>query len=397
MLGRLKKALVPLAVLAAGIGVVVVLNATKPPPEVAAEPPKAINVYTELAQRVTSQLSVETTGEVRATVRSELVAQVAGRVVQVSDEFVEGGRFEPGETLVTIEDTDYRASFNEAEARVAAAEVDLETALADADVARKQLQGVKNPSALALKKPQVSRARAALEAAKANLSLAQTNLDRTRIALPYAGRLRTKSVDLGEFVGPGTVLASAFGTDRVEIRLPLTDAQLGALGVPIGYIAPPGQGLPVSLTTVVAGEYYSWNGRVERLDAAVDEQTRVIYATAVVENPYDLGRNGTAMPLAVGLFVEAAIAGRVVNDAIRIPVAGLRAGNRVFVLSEQGRLDIRDVAVIHSSASDVFLASGVTAGEAVITSAIRNPIPGMSLEPITMERVAGGAGEVVAN
>ena len=163
MLGRLKKALLPLAVLAAGIGVVVVLNATKPPPEVAAEPPKAINVYTELAQRVTSQLSVETTGEVRATVRSELVAQVAGRVVQVSDEFVEGGRFDPGETLVTIEDTDYRASFNEAEARVAAAEVDLETALADADVARKQLQGVKNPSALALKKPQVSRARAALE------------------------------------------------------------------------------------------------------------------------------------------------------------------------------------------------------------------------------------------
>ena len=160
MLGRLKKALLPLAVLAAGIGVVVVLNATKPPPEVAAEPPKAINVYTELAQRVTSQLSVETTGEVRATVRSELVAQVAGRVVQVSDEFVEGGRFDPGETLVTIEDTDYRASFNEAEARVAAAEVDLETALADADVARKQLQGVKNPSALALKKPQVSRARA---------------------------------------------------------------------------------------------------------------------------------------------------------------------------------------------------------------------------------------------
>ena len=123
MLGRLKKALLPLAVLAVGIGVVVVLNATKPPPEVAAEPPKAINVYTELAQRVTSQLSVETTGEVRATVRSELVAQVAGRVVQVSDEFVEGGRFEPGETLVTIEDTDYRASFNEAEARVAAAEV----------------------------------------------------------------------------------------------------------------------------------------------------------------------------------------------------------------------------------------------------------------------------------
>ncbi len=397
MFARVKKAVVPLAVLATGIGVVVLLNATKPEPEVAAEPPRAINVYTQLAELVTSQLAVETTGEVRATVRSELVAQVAGRVIQVSDEFVEGGRFAPGETLVTIEDTDYRAALNEAQARVAAAQVDLETALADADVAGKQLQGVANPSALALKKPQVTRARAALEAAKASLSLAETNLSRTRIALPYAGRLRSTAVDLGEFVGPGTVLASAFGTDRVEIRLPLTDGQLGALGVPIGFIAPPGQGLPVTLTATVAGSYHSWSGRVERLDAAIDQQTRVVYATAVVENPYDLSASRLSMPLAVGLFVEASVAGRVVSDAIRIPSAGLRAGDRVFVLSERGRLDIRDVDVIHSSASEVLLASGVAPGEAVITSAIRNPIPGMALEPISLETAVGGAGEVLAN
>ena len=397
MFARVKKAVVPLAVLATGIGVVVLLNATKPEPEVAAEPPRAINVYTQLAELVTSQLAVETTGEVRATVRSELVAQVAGRVIQVSDEFVEGGRFAPGETLVTIEDTDYRAALNEAQARVAAAQVDLETALADADVAGKQLQGVANPSALALKKPQVTRARAALEAAKASLSLAETNLSRTRIALPYAGRLRSTAVDLGEFVGPGTVLASAFGTDRVEIRLPLTDGQLGALGVPIGFIAPPGQGLPVTLTATVAGSYHSWSGRVERLDAAIDQQTRVVYATAVVENPYDLSVSLLSMPLAVGLFVEASVAGRVVSDAIRIPSAGLRAGDRVFVLSERGRLDIRDVDVIHSSASEVLLASGVAPGEAVITSAIRNPIPGMALEPISLETAVGGAGEVLAN
>ena len=397
MFARVKKAVVPLAVLATGIGVVVLLNATKPEPEVAAEPPRAINVYTQLAELVTSQLAVETTGEVRATVRSELVAQVAGRVIQVSDEFVEGGRFAPGETLVTIEDTDYRAALNEAQARVAAAQVDLETALADADVAGKQLQGVANPSALALKKPQVTRARAALEAAKASLSLAETNLSRTRIALPYAGRLRSTAVDLGEFVGPGTVLASAFGTDRVEIRLPLTDGQLGALGVPIGFIVPPGQGLPVTLTATVAGSYHSWSGRVERLDAAIDQQTRVVYATAVVENPYDLSASRLSMPLAVGLFVEASVAGRVVSDAIRIPSAGLRAGDRVFVLSERGRLDIRDVDVIHSSASEVLLASGVAPGEAVITSAIRNPIPGMALEPISLETAVGGAGEVLAN
>ena len=397
MLARLKKALLPLGVLSLGAVAAVLLNATKPTPEVTSETPRPLSVHTTPAERRASQLVVSTTGEVRATVQSDLVAQVAGRVVAVSDEFVEGGRFSAGETLVTIEDTDYRMAFNEAEARVAAAQVDLETALADADVARKQLAGVANPSALALKKPQVSRARSALEAAEAGLALAQTNLERTRIALPYTGRLMRTAVDLGEYVGPGSVLATAFGTDRVEIRLPMTDEQLGALGVPIGFVAPEEGGLPVDFTATVAGELHHWSGRVERLDAAIDPDTRVVYATAVVEDPYrDVAETGE-MPLAVGLFVEAAVSGRIVESAIRIPSDGLRAGDRVFVLTDDGLLDIRDVDVIHSNVAETILASGVLAGEEVITSAIRNPIPGMALEPIGTEVALGGAGETLAN
>ncbi|MBT3458130.1 MAG: efflux RND transporter periplasmic adaptor subunit, partial [Halieaceae bacterium] len=324
----------------------------------------------------------QTNGDVRATLRSDLVAQVAGRIIEVSDEFVEGGRFLAGETLLRIEDTDYQAALNEAEARVAAAKVDLETAHADADVARKQLAGVEKPSPLALKKPQVTRAQLALEAAQSGLSLAKTNLERTKITLPYAGRLRGTSVDLGEYVGPGKVLASAFGTDRVEVRLPLTDNQLGALGVPIGYRAPSGGGLAVDLTAKVAGEQRLWTGRVERLDAAIDPETRVIYATAVVNKPYDLTEAPAQMPLAVGLFVEAAIAGRILTDTIAISSDGLRAGDRVFILDANGQLEIRAVEVIHSNTRETFLAGGIAEGEAVIISAIRNPIPGMALEPI---------------
>ena len=152
MMSRVKKVLIPLLVLLGGIGIVALLNATKPKPDVAMEAPRPIRVHTQAAVVATNQLTVHTTGDVRATLRSDLVAQVAGRIIQVSDEFVEGGRFLAGETLLTIEDTDYRAALNEAEARVAAAEVDLETAFADADVARQQLAGVDKPSALALKK-----------------------------------------------------------------------------------------------------------------------------------------------------------------------------------------------------------------------------------------------------
>ena len=96
-------------------------------------------------------------------------------------------------------------------------------------------------------------------------------------------------------------------------------------------------------------------------------------------------------------FVEAAVSGRIVESAIRIPSDGLRAGDRVFVLTDDGLLDIRDVDVIHSNVAETILASGVLAGEEVITSAIRNPIPGMALEPIGTEVALGGAGETLAN
>jgi RND family efflux transporter MFP subunit len=385
MRSRVKRVLVPLLVLLSGVGIVVLLDVTAPKPEIAIEAPRPIRVHTQAAAVATNQLTVQTNGDVRATLRSDLVAQVAGRIIEVSDEFVEGGRFLAGETLLRIEDTDYQAALNEAEARVAAAKVDLETAYADADVARQQLVGVDKPSPLALKKPQVTRAQLALEAAQSGLSLAKTNLERTKIALPYAGRLRSTSVDLGEYVGPGKVLASAFGTDRVEVRLPLTDNQLGALGVPIGYRAPSGEGLAVDLTAKVAGEQRLWTGRVERLDAAIDPETRVIYATAVVNKPYDLTEAPAQMPLAVGLFVEAAIAGRILTDTIAISSDGLRAGDRVFILDANGQLEIRAVEVIYSNTRETFLAGGIAEGEAVIISAIRNPIPGMALEPINAE------------
>ena len=385
MRSRVKRVLVPLLVLLSGVTIVVLLDVTAPKPEIAIEAPRPIRVHTQAAAVATNQLTVQTNGDVRATLRSDLVAQVAGRITEVSDEFVEGGRFLAGETLLRIEDTDYQAALNEAEARVAAAKVDLETAYADADVARQQLAGVDKPSPLALKKPQVTRAQLALEAAQSGLSLAKTNLERTKIALPYAGRLRSTSVDLGEYVGPGKVLASAFGTDRVEVRLPLTDKQLGALGVPIGYRAPSGEGLAVDLTAKVAGEQRLWTGRVERLDAAIDPETRVIYATAVVNKPYDLTEAPAQMPLAVGLFVEAAIAGRILTDTIAISSDGLRAGDRVFILDANGQLEIRAVEVIYSNTRETFLAGGIAEGEAVIISAIRNPIPGMALEPINAE------------
>ncbi len=377
----IKRALGPLLVMALGLGGYAALHATAPQPDKTPADARPISVHTARVSSETVVLDVISQGEVRAATEMDLVAQVGGRISWVSPEFTEGGRIEPGEPLLQIEDTDYRLSLHEAQAQVAAAEVGVQQALADADVARKQLRNDPNASDLALKRPQVAEARANLLAAQARLEQAELNLQRTRITLPFDGRLLSTQADVGQYVSPGSVLGRAFSTARVEIRLALSDAQLASLDLPIGYSAAPGTERPVMLSARVAGREHRWQGRLLRLEAAMDPDTRMLYAMAEVEDPYGSGASPQGMPLAVGLFVDAVIGGRTVEQALVIPPEALRAGDKVHVIDD-GVLATRSVGVLHRSEDQVVLAHGLQPGEEVIISAIRNPIPGMALVAI---------------
>jgi RND family efflux transporter MFP subunit len=379
------KIIAPLAVIAISAGAYVLLQISRPEPEKNEEGPRPTKVYTTSVQQHSTTLEVITQGEVRSRTEIDLVSQVGGRVVSVSPEFVEGGRVRPGEALLQIEDTDYRLALSQAKAQLAEAELAVQQALADQDVARKQLRNDPTASDLALKKPQVTRARAQREAARAGLEQAQLDLQRTSITLPFEGRVASTLVHIGQFIAPGTVLGKVFGTELVEIRLPLNNAQLASLGLPIGYIAETGEGLPVSLSALVAGQRQQWQGSLVRLDASVDPDTRMLYAIAEVADPYGKAVSATGMPLAVGLFVEARIQGRHMDNAMSIPGSALRAGNTVFLINSESLLEIRNISVAHATPNMVVVADGLKPGELVVTSAIRNPVPGMAVTAIKRE------------
>jgi multidrug efflux pump subunit AcrA (membrane-fusion protein) len=187
-------------------------------------------------------------------------------------------------------------------------------------------------------------------------------------------------VDLGQYVTAGTPLGRAFATDRVEVRLPITYDQLAALGLPIGFRANTGEGLPVTLEANVAGRNQQWQGELLRLDASIDRETRTLYAIAEVEDPYGANVSASGMPLAVGLYVTATVRGRELADAVRIPRKALRAGDTVYVINSDNELEIRAVTVSHSSPRHAIVEEGVKPGDRLIISTIRNPIPGMALK-----------------
>lgn len=394
---KLFKILTPILVLGVGVGAMVALDATKPVPEKKEETIRPISLLVEKVVREDLTLTVKAQGEVTPRTEIDLISQVGGRIVSVSNHFVKGGSVVKGATLIKIEDADYKFAIIRAEAKVAAANLKLVLQKASAEVARKQYDQsvVKNPSALVFKEPQVLEAQANLKSAQADLSAAKLNLNRTNITLPFDGRVRTKLVDVGQYVNAGTKLARVYGTDVVKVRLPLSDKQLASLGLPIGFEATADTAKRVTLSALVGGEMRYWDGKIVRTDASVDSATRMVYAVAEVKDPYKLNTPAD-MPLAVGLFVSAEIEGAYVQSAFVMPRTALRGKDKVYVVASDDTLNIRTVSILYSNREKLVVSAGVSHGERVVVSPLRSPVEGMNVQALTRQADNNGATAIVA-
>jgi RND family efflux transporter MFP subunit len=380
----------PVLVLVAGIGVVQALVATKPPPEKKDDALRMVSLYVDKVTSETVTVSVNTQGEVRPKTEIDLVPQVSGRVVRIADEFAEGAEFQPDTTLVRIDDAEYKLAVVRAEARVAEAHTNLERELANAKIKREQWADSRTrgePTPFALNEPQVAEARAKTRSAEAELAEARLNLERTELKVPFLGRVKERSVGVGQFVNAGTSLGRVFSTDKIEIRLPLTDMQLVELNLPLGFMARGDNAPRVKLSASVGNKKHSWEGRIVRTQAAVDQQTRLIYAIAEVDDPYGAGADAS-MPLAVGLFVHAEIDGVREQNAFVIPRLALRNLDKVYVINDDSKLEIRTVKVLSTSEERVLLSGGVVTGEQVVTSTIPAAVDGMQVQAITRDEAS---------
>lgn len=362
--------------------VFILLIANAPQAERAEQDIRAAAVFVTEAEARPVRLTVRTQGSVTALIEIDLTAQVSGRVAFVNPNFVQGGFFEAGEVLVQLEDADYRLAVTRAEAQVSQRRQALIREQAESELARQEWEAIGRGEAtpLALREPQLADARAQLAAAEASLAEARLNLSRTRISAPFAGRVRDKMVDQGQFVGPGARLGRVFSTDIAEIRLPLSDREIGLLNMPMAFRASEDNPGPrVTLTAVSAGVVREWQGEVVRTDAAIDPQTRTLSVFVQVHDPYGEAAEAAGAPLAMGLFVEARIEGQEIPSAIVLPRSALRGTDEMFVAERDGTLSIRQVTVIDSSAERVVVASGIQPGDRVITSTVRAPATGMAV------------------
>jgi len=369
-LRRWLKGALPVLVLAVGVGTGVALIATGPQAERRHPPPAVPTVETMNVAPEDYRVIIRTRGTVAPRTQSTLIPEVAGRVVWIAPNLRSGGFFEAGEPLLKLDATDYDHAVTVARAELARARLALAEEEARGAQARRdweQLGLTGEPSELVLRAPQLASARADADAAEARLRQAEADLARTTIRAPYVGRVLEKQVDVGQYVAPGTVAATVYAVDYVEIRLPLSDAQVPFVDLPERYRGEPGgarkAGPAVTLRARVGAAEPTWKGRIVRTDGAIDLASRQLFVVAQVDDPY--ARHGKAPPLKVGQFVEAEIQGRRMRGVFVLPRQAVEPEGTVLVVTEGGTIARRPVEIAWRDGDQVVVSGGLKAGERV--------------------------------
>ena len=365
-----------------GVGVLglVLLIVFRPQPA-AQEPPRRVPlVVTAPADVRSGNLTIRGSGTVRPKSQIVISSQVAGRVEWVSPAFASGGRFEKGDLLLRIEEADYVNRVDAASAAVAQRQVEVLQWEEEQALAREEYQrllareGMDAPdsaslSSLIFREPQLQAAQAGLRSAEAQLADARLALGRTRLVAPFDGIVRSKSVDVGQYVAPGQNLGSLYDTDEVEIVVPLTDTEASLVeGLWDAGAGDEATRIPATVRATFGGREYEWPAYVDRAEGALNQETRAVDVVVRVPDPFMSDEAGRRPPLLLGTYASVDIQGVAREAYAVLPRMALRDGEAVYVVEHDTLLVVRPAVVLQEIGGDVFVSADIAAGEPVVVS-----------------------------
>ena len=332
IVGGFLRVLLPLCLLCCGYYAFSVLSIEPaedktPPPE-----KKAIRTRITELKRTDYPVVIQTNGIIQPHNEVILSSEVAGQVVHISESFEVGSYFSAGDILVELDARDYKTAVAVAEAQRQVAKSALQ--LAEENHARVlTLYQKEVVSAGEINQATASMAQAAgqLDTAAAQLEQAQRDLERTVIRAPFDGRVRRKTVGLGQSLGNGTPLGQVFAIDFAEVRLPISGRELAYLDLPeFAGDATVDVELRDSINT---GREIAWRAKIVRTEGALDENSLELFAIARVDDPF--GRKSGRPPLRIGQPVNASIVGNTLHNVVALPRMAVRQLDQIYLIDNQ--------------------------------------------------------------
>ena len=374
-----KRVIAPALILAFSVVIFIGLINNQPTLKTTVKEPVPVAVRALDIRLAPMQLRVSSEGNVQPSVETKLVAQVAGEVIELSSSLVAGGNFSKGDILLKLDPRDYEVALSRSQATLSRAQA--ERRFATEEITRiRSLYGDELASIAELQSAErlLAVANAASDDAAAAVKRASVDLERTVFTAPFNGRVRAEDVDIGQFLSKGAMIATLYDTDRLQVRLPLADAQLAYLDPSYAQTGISGEEpANVVLTANYAGDMQSWSAKLLRTEGDISTKSRFLHVIVAVTET--LNSNGVRLP--VGLFVNAVIDGRTVDNLVSIPRSALRPDNSLMVIDDSDKLHFRDVSVFKLSDNDVLISEGLASGERISISPLQFVVEGM---PVTV-------------
>ncbi|REL36628.1 efflux RND transporter periplasmic adaptor subunit [Thalassotalea euphylliae] len=378
----LRYVLTPIAIIFAAIIVLILVGMMAPKPPKKPVETRAPLVDVLALSPTDVQFTIASHGSVMPRTETVLISEVSGMVSQVSDKFVVGGFFRKGEQLLKIDDDTYQVEVLQAQSRLESAEAELVSEQARSDQAKDEwlLTGktLEQAPILALRIPQLQKAKADLIAAQADLREAQRKLARTSIVAPYDAMLKAKRVDVGQYITIGAALADTFAIDYAEVRLPVKLRDVPFLDLPkINQVH--SEGSAVELFSEVDNSRQTWASFLTRYEGVVDTSSRVHYVVAQVVDPYGVLDLNQTNEIRIGTFVNAKITGKSVDGVIAIPRGAVHGANTIYLIDEANKLHIKQIPVLRSDFDYVYSQQALAADNRLVLTNLETPVEGMTL------------------
>jgi membrane fusion protein (multidrug efflux system) len=341
--------------------------------------PPAVGVVTVSRQPVAR--STEYTGRIQATDRVNVVARVSAYLEQRF--FTEGAEVRKGDLLYRLEQAPFQADVEAKKAAVAQFKAQLqnaEVALSRAQTLLKTQAGPQATVDAALASEQALQAQ--VLAAEAQLQQSQINLGYTEIRAPIDGKIGRTAVTIGNYVGPGTgVLTSLVSQDPMHVVFPVSTRS----ALDLSRRTANEQGALLIKIRLPDGRLYGQTGKLDFIDNTVALNTDTMILRGGVPNPLLSAKSDAKMrELVDGEFVTVILEDAKPVEAVTIPRAAVltdQAGDYVFAVGPDNKVQQRRVQLGQSSPTTVVVTSGLAEGESIITEGVQRARPGLVVAP----------------
>lgn len=344
--------------------------------------PPTVEVLTLAAQPV--ELTRELAGRTRALRIAEIRPQVSG-LLQART-FEEGQDVRAGQILYEIDSATYQANVESAQAQLAKADAALSAAKRHY-VRQQQLRKIQAVSDQALDSARADyqQAKAQKDIASAAVTLAEINLENSKIKAPIDGRVGVSTITEGSLLtaNQAQALTTIQQLNPIHVDLTQSSRELLALRTALreGSLRSDEHG-PVQVTlTLEDGTQYPLAGEVKFSDALVDPGTGMVTLRAVFPNP-----DGVLLP---GMYVRASLSAGIKDEAILVPQQAVTHSPTgqptVFVVKEGGEVELRPFESAGVIGTTWLAERGLTAGEAIVVKGLQKVKPGVVVKAVPWE------------